>query len=159
MKTRIAALALLASATAMPAMAQQGTELGLLDCIIEGGVGMIVASSRDIACTFTPADSALAPEAYYGVVNRVGLDIGITGEAVMQWLVLAPTSDVYAPGALAGNYVGASAEASAAVGVGANVLVGGSQNTISLQPVSVQAQTGVNVAVGIAEFQLRSAAQ
>ena len=74
----------------------------------------------------------------------------------MQWLVLAPSSHVYAPGALAGDYIGASAEVSAAVGGGANVLVGGSNRSFTLQPVSVQAQTGLNVAVGVAQFQLRS---
>lgn len=142
---------------ALPAFAQEGrVELGLLDCVIEGGVGFIVGSSKDISCSFQPADDRPA-ENYFGVVNKFGLDVGFTGQTVMQWLVLAPTSDPYGPGALAGNYVGASAEATVAVGVGANVLVGGSNQTFTLQPVSVQAQTGLNVAVGVSEFQLRTA--
>jgi hypothetical protein len=74
----------------------------------------------------------------------------------MQWLVLAPTKSGYGPGALAGDYAGASAEASAVVGAGANVLVGGSDRTFTLQPVSVQGQTGVNVAVGVTSFHLES---
>ena len=82
----------------------------------------------------------------------------MTGDSVMQWLVLAPTADAYAPGALAGDYVGASAEASAVVGAGANVLVGGSSETFTLQPVSVQAQTGLNLALGVSSFQLRAVA-
>ena len=70
---------------------------------------------------------------------------------------LAPTANAYALGALAGDYVGASAEATAAVGVGANVLVGGSEQTMTLQPLSVQGQTGLNLALGVSKFQLRSA--
>ena len=141
----------------LPAAAQESrVELGLLDCVIEGGAGFVVGSSKDLNCVLTPADGR-PPENYFGVVNKFGLDVGVTGPAVMQWLVLAPTSDPYGPGALAGNYVGASAEATAAVGVGANVLVGGSDQTFTLQPVSVQAQTGLNVALGVSEFQLRAA--
>ncbi|MEP4561331.1 MAG: DUF992 domain-containing protein, partial [Nitratireductor sp.] len=93
-----------------------------------------------------------------GVIRKFGLAIGVTGQSVMQWVVLAPAADVYEPGALAGDYVGASAEASAGVGAGANVLVGGSGESFSLQPVSVQTQTGVNVAIGVSRFELRSAA-
>ena len=120
--------------------------------------GFIIGSTKDVLCTFTPADSKFAPESYFGVVNKIGLDIGVTGTTLIKWAVLAPTNNIYAPGALAGDYVGAGAEASAAVGAGANLLIGGSQNTFTLQPLSVQAQTGVNLAVGIAEFRLRTAA-
>jgi hypothetical protein len=68
--------------------------------------------------------------------------------------VFAPTRRV-GPGDLAGSYGGASASATAGVGVGANALVGGSNNTIALQPVSVQGQTGLGVAAGIAGMELR----
>jgi hypothetical protein len=134
-----------------------GVELGLLDCRVEGGTGFIIGSTKDVTCTFQPADNSFAPETYFGVIRKIGLDVGTTGTTYMQWAVLAPTANVYAPGALAGDYVGASAEASAAVGVGANLLVGGSNQTFTLQPLSLQAQTGVNVALGITDFQLRSA--
>ncbi|MEO4001669.1 DUF992 domain-containing protein [Mesorhizobium sp. CAU 1732] len=157
MKHRIIlAATLLAAVVTTPVLAQEGTELGVLDCVIEGGTGFIVGSSKDLNCTFTSADSTLAPEAYLGVVNKFGLDIGTTGDQLMQWLVLAPTANAYVPGVLAGDYVGASAEATAGVGVGANVLIGGSDRTISLQPISVQAQTGLNLALGVTEFKLRS---
>ena len=146
------------AAFAVPAFAQQGVELGVLDCAIDGGTGFIVGSQKDLTCTFTPGNGG-APDAYFGSVTKYGLDIGVTGVALMQWLVLAPSADVYAPGSLAGDYVGASAEASAAVGAGANLLVGGSDSTITLQPLSVQAQTGLNIAVGVSQFQLRSTAQ
>lgn len=132
-----------------------GVELGMLECTISGGVGMILGSKKELSCSFRPTDQKFAPETYVGTVTKYGLDIGVTGKAVMQWLVLAPNDDIYAPGALAGNYVGASAEASAAVGAGANFLVGGSGQTFTLQPVSVQAQTGLNLAVGVTEFTLK----
>jgi len=134
-----------------------GIELGVLDCAISGGTGFIFGSSKDLSCTFTPAGTTFAPETYFGVVNKYGLDIGVTDKTIMQWIVLSPMEDIYAPGALAGDYVGASAEITAAVGAGANLLVGGSQHAFTLQPLSVQAQTGVNIAIGVSQFQLRSA--
>lgn len=159
-KTMLAAAAAL---TALPliagsASAQQQTqraEFGMLTCNIEGGVGFIIGSSKDMACTFEPADGRPAQD-FVGVVNKFGLDVGVTGETVMKWLVLAPTGSQLPAAALQGNYVGASAEASAAIGVGANVLLGGDSDAFALQPVSVQGQTGVNVAIGVTDFQIRA---
>lgn len=155
---KLAKVALLVlGACVAPATAQQtGFEVGLLDCQIEGGTGFLIGSTKDLHCTFTPAGGTFAPESYFGVVNKYGLDIGFTGQTVMQWLVLAPSNNIYAPGALAGDYLGASAEISAAVGAGANLLVGGSAQSYTLQPLSVQTQTGVNLALGVSQFQLRS---
>ncbi len=149
------ALAIIATATSAQAQ-QPGIELGVLDCQIEGGVGLILGSSKDMKCSFDPADKTFAPEPYFGAVNKYGLDIGVTEETSMSWLVLAPSSNIYAPGALAGDYVGASAEASAVIGGGANLLVGGTDTNFTLQPLSLQTQTGVNLAVGVTQFQLRS---
>jgi hypothetical protein len=152
---------LMAAATAafltIPAAAQQRTEIGMLDCLIESGAGFVVGSQKDLTCTFTPADKSQPAEAYAGTVDKFGLDVGITGPTLMKWLVVAPTGNPLPAGSLAGDYVGASAEASAAVGGGANVLVGGSNQTIALQPVSVQAQTGLNLAIGVSSFRLRMA--
>lgn len=144
-------------AVPMVAQAQEGVELGVLDCLVEGGAGFVVGSSKDVSCTYDPADDSLPAEQYFGNISKFGLDVGVTGASVMQWLVLAPTADVYAPGALAGDYVGASAQATAGVGVGANLLIGGSNQSFTLQPLSVQAQTGLNLAVGVSRFELRSA--
>ncbi len=147
------------STFAVTAEAQQnGIELGLLDCIVEGGTGFIIGSTKDVKCTYSPADQAFAPEAYFGVIDKFGLDIGTTGQSVIQWAVLAPSADIYAPGSLAGDYIGASAEATAVVGAGANLLIGGSSKSFTLQPLSVQAQTGINLALGVTQFQLRSSA-
>ena len=157
MKSRAMAAIFLAALMVPPATAQKaGFELGLLDCAIEGGTGFIFGSSKDLSCTFSPADQSLAPEAYFGVVNKFGIDIGFTSGSIMRWIVLAPNANIYAPGALAGDYVGASAEVTAAFGAGANLLVGGSGQTFTLQPLSVQTQTGLNIALGVSQFQLRS---
>lgn len=132
-------------------------EAGVLDCAVEGGSGFVFGSTKQLSCTFTPADGSHEPEPYFGIIQKYGLDIGTTTGGVLSWAVLAPTADALAPGALAGDYRGVSAEATVGAGVGTNVLVGGSTRTIALQPVSVTAQTGLNLAVSISEIQLRTA--
>lgn len=150
----VAALAATATATA-PAHAQNSrVEAGMLTCDVSGGIGLILGSSKATECTFESSDGSIT-EIYTGRVTRFGLDIGVTGGARMVWVVLAP-STALEPGTLAGTYAGVSADASVGVGGGANVLVGGSGDTISLQPVSVQAQTGINVAAGISGMSLES---
>jgi len=156
MKTFVATLAVALFAAAPSALAKEGVEIGVLDCIVEGGTGFLFGSTKDVKCTYRPAGGEFAPENYFGVIQKYGIDIGFTGDAIMQWLVVAPNADVYVPGALSGDYVGASAEITAAIGAGANILVGGSSQSFTLQPVSVQAQTGLNLALGVASFQLRS---
>jgi uncharacterized protein DUF992 len=146
-----------ALSVASPALAVQDVDtvkLGALNCVVEGGAGYIFGSSKDLACTYTPADSSQPEETYVGTINKYGLDIGVTGKALMSWAVVAPADSAYAAGQLSGDYVGASASASFAAGLGANVLVGNSDSSVALQPVSVQAQEGVNVAAGIAELTL-----
>jgi hypothetical protein len=86
------------------------------------------------------------------VINKLGVDLGGTRGGVMVWAVYAPTTR--AAGFLAGTYAGASAEVTVGGGIGANILVGGSNRTVQLQPLSVQEQIGINVAAGIAEIEL-----
>jgi hypothetical protein len=108
-----------------------------------------------MACQFTP-DGPFPQEGYLGVIDTVGLDIGITGGGAMAWAVFAPTQGP-AHGGLAGRYVGATGEIGLGVGVGANVLLGGSDRTVALQPLSVEGQVGVNLAVGLSSLELRPA--
>ena len=129
----------------------QGVTAGVLTCNVASGFGFIFGSSRSINCTYSPAGGA--PQHYVGNINQFGVDIGYTQGGVLIWTVLAPTT-APPPGALAGTFVGATASATVGVGVGANVLVGGSGNTISLQPLSIQGQTGLNVAAGVASLTL-----
>ena len=99
--------------------------------------------------------AGLADQSYVGTISKFGLDVGATSSGQMVWAVFAGGSPT--PGALAGNYVGATAEATVAVGLGANALVGGSNRTIALQPLSVTGQTGLNLAAGVASLDLRPA--
>jgi hypothetical protein len=149
------AAAVLATAVSFPASAQENrSKVGTLTCDISAGIGVIIGSKKDVTCMFTP--SAPGPrEVYVGSITKFGLDLGATSGGEMVWSVLAPSDRKF--GALAGNYVGATAEATVGAGVGANALVGGSNRTITLQPVSVQAQTGLNVAAGVAGLTLRPA--
>lgn len=154
----VGAVALTAMTTApVAAQSQKWVQVGLLECTAEGGMGLILASQKSVACMYQPSNKALPKDAYVGTVTRYGVDIGATGRTLMQWFVLAPTTARYASGALAGDYVGAGAEATAVVGAGANVLLGGNNKTYSLQPVSIQQQSGVNVAAGVTSFKLQHA--
>jgi hypothetical protein len=135
-----------------PARAQGSARVGTLNCSVASGWGFVFGSSRALHCTFAPTSGP--PELYAGSIQRFGVDIGYTRGGVIVWAVLAPTSNL-APGALAGNFVGATGSATVGVGVGANVLVGGSNRTISLQPVSIEGSTGLNVAAGIGAISLR----
>jgi hypothetical protein len=145
------AVALPTSATAQVA---NHTKVGTLTCDISAGVGVIIASKKNVTCMFTPAQPG-PREVYVGGITKFGVDLGATTGGEMLWTVYAPSNRRF--GALAGHYVGATAEATVGAGVAANVLVGGSNRTITLQPVSVQAQTGLNVAAGVAGLELRPA--
>ena len=140
--------------SSMSALAQSGANVGVLSCTVEGGIGLILGSSKEMECNFDPIDGS-EPQHYSGSVGKLGLDIGITNESYISWQVIA--SGNLTPGSLEGNYVGASAQATAGVGLGANLLVGGSDKSITLQPLSVQGQTGLNIAVGIGTMKLNYA--
>jgi hypothetical protein len=149
------AVALVAAlAAASPASARSGVRIGSLNCTVAGSVGLILGSSTRMNCRFRSASGGRV-ERYTGSITRVGLDIGFTSKSYMTWAVFAP-GRVNA-GALAGRYGGVSAQATVGVGLGANVLVGGFKKTIALQPLSIQGQTGLNVAAGIAGLRLRYA--
>ena len=79
----------------------------------------------------------------------------MTAGGVLAWAVFAPTQGI-AAGALAGEYVGASGDIGLGLGVGANVLVGGSGRTIALQPLSVEGSVAVNVVLGVSMLKLRA---
>jgi hypothetical protein len=128
------------------------TQVGMLSCTMSPSIGFLIASHTSLACRFTP-NAPLPPEAYTGSINTVGLDIGVSGGGALGWAVFAPTKGP-PPGALAGTYVGATGEIGVGVGVGANVLIGGSNRTIALQPLSVEGQVAVNLALGVSGLTL-----
>ena len=152
--TGLAAAGLAAGALALgsPAAAKEGgVKLGILQCNEAGGWGFVFGSSRRLNCTFSPTRARV--ERYVGEINKFGVDIGYQRSGVLVWAVLAPTDNI-APGALAGKYGGVTAGASVAIGASANGLIGGLGRSFTLQPVSVEGTTGLNVAAGIAGMNL-----
>ena len=150
---KIISVALFALAALAPAAeANTGIKIGVLSCGIGGGIGYIIGSSKPIDCVFQPSSGADV-EHYSGTIGKLGIDIGITNQSVVAWAVFAPGKTKR--GALKGYYGGASAEATVIAGLGANVLIGGFEKGINLQPLSVQAQTGLNIAAGIAGLRLQ----
>ncbi|HUA52234.1 MAG TPA: DUF992 domain-containing protein [Candidatus Sulfotelmatobacter sp.] len=153
MKRFIPAIVAAAAFCAVPAMADApGVKVGVLSCNVDSGWGFVFGSSRDLKCTYTPTGGK--PEHYAGNVSKFGVDIGYSGGNVIVWAVFSPTTNL-APGALSGEYAGATGGAAVVGGVGANVLVGGSNKSLSLQPVSIEGYSGLNVAGGIAVISLQ----
>jgi len=136
------------------ANAQSQLQVGVLTC--EGGpnVSFVVGSSAEMHCVFESATRR--PEPYIARINRIGLDLGFTQQTGLAWAVYAPTNQI-GRGDLAGHFGGVGANASVGIGLGGNLLVGGSNNAFSLQPLSLQGQTGLNVTAGIADVDLRPA--
>lgn len=130
----------------------QKAQVGVLECKGGPSIGFIVGAVTNLACVLringTPADY------YVATIQKVGLDIGITESTALAWAVFAPVAQP-GRGDIAGSYVGVDAMAAALVGVGGNVLLGGSNNSIALQPISIQAETGVVIAAGFERMDLQ----
>jgi hypothetical protein len=147
-------LVALAVVCVSPAAAQapQGTSVGVLTCKMAPSIGLIFGSRQRMACRFVP-NGPYPPEAYVGVMNTIGLDVGITAGGAMAWGVFAPTAGPMR-GGLAGTYVGASGAIGVGVGVGANLLFGGTGRSIALQPLSVEGSVGINLSLGVSGLTL-----
>jgi hypothetical protein len=129
------------------------TQTGMLSCKLNPSIGFIIVGHQSMECRFVPSMPG-PPQFYEGALNTVGIDIGVVGGGALAWGVLAPTAGVPG-GALAGTYVGASGDVALGVGVGANVLVGGSNRSFALQPLSVEGSVALNVTLGLSALQLR----
>jgi Protein of unknown function (DUF992) len=134
------------------ASAQQRVQVGVLECRGGSSVGFIVGSVTNLGCVLRV--EGMPEDRYVATIRKVGLDLGITQESALAWGVFAPVARL-GPGDLSGSYAGAQGSASVGVGVGGNVLIGGSNNSIALQPLSVQGQVGLNVAAGLESLELR----
>jgi len=145
----VTGLALASTANAAPA----GVRVGDLTCNVASGWGFIFGSSKDLHCTYRGNGHR---EHYTGSISKFGVDIGYTEGGVLIWGVFAPSSDVRR-GALAGSYVGGSAQATVGIGAGANALIGGFNKSITLQPLSLEGSKGLNVAAGIGSINLTPA--
>ena len=151
MKSLFAAAALSGLLATAGHAAPTGIKVGVLDCAVAPGVGLILGSSKAVRCSFNGGNGT---EHYEGSIGKLGVDIGFTSSEHLVWGVFAPGQ--LHRGALEGRYVGASAQATVIAGLGANVLVGGWSDSVNLQPVSVQGQTGLNLAAGLASLELHS---
>ena len=145
------ALAFAGSADAAP----HGVKVGTLTCNVASGWGFVFGSSKDLHCTFR-GNRTGGGEHYTGSISKFGVDIGYTEGGVLVWGVFAPSSDIRS-GALEGDYAGATASATVGVGLGANVLIGGLDKSIALQPLSVEGNKGLNVAAGVGAISLQAA--
>ena len=143
-------LGALTSAGAQQSVAR--VQVGVLECRGGTSVGFIVGSVTHLGCVLRI--EGMPEDRYIATIQKVGLDLGITQETALAWGVYAPVAQL-GPGDLSGNYAGAQGSASLGVGAGGNVLVGGSNNSIALQPLSVQGQVGLNVAAGLESLELR----
>jgi len=152
MLTVIAGAAAAMFASAPQAAAASWVKIGVLQCEIESGTGMVVTSTKNMDCMFESSDGA-GREAYSGTMSRVGIDIGKTDQGRLAWAVFAASSGD-PDGRLEGRYGGVSAEATVGVGLGANALIGGFDRSIGLQPISLQSQQGLDIAFGIASLEL-----
>ena len=126
----------------------------MLSCKLNPSIGFIIFGHQSMECRFTQNDR-FPPQAYEGALNTVGIDLGVSAGGVLGWAVLAPTAGP-PPGALAGEYVGATGEIGLGLGAGVNVLMGGSGRSFALQPVSLQGSVAVNVTLGLSGLQLRA---
>ena len=154
--TIIAAAAVLAATLASTNVAHADdytTKTGVLTCQVARGFGYIIGSSRTINCEYSPFGGHR--ERYSGTVSKIGLDIGYLAPIVIVWAVIAPAS-IPSTGALAGNYFGATAQASLLIGGGVNVLAGGFQKSVALQPISFEGDMGLYVGLGVASMSLNA---
>jgi hypothetical protein len=153
-RSRLAAALVALLASASVAVAQgRSIAAGVLECRAGASTSFIIGSIRDFDCLFTPISGPL--QRYGATIQRLGVDLGWSGGAVMVWNVFAPT-DVVGPGSLSGTYGGISAGAAIGVGLGANALAGGLDNSFALQPLSFEGQTGLNAFAGISSLELRA---
>jgi hypothetical protein len=127
-------------------------KVGVLECRGGASIGFVVGSVTHLGCVLRA--EGVPEDRYIATIRKVGLDLGITQETALAWGVYAPVAQL-GPGDLAGDYAGAQGSATLGVGFGGNVLIGGSNNSIALQPLSVQGQVGLSIAAGLQSLELR----
>ncbi|MGJ8573066.1 MAG: DUF992 domain-containing protein [Hoeflea sp.] len=156
-RIRPLAASVFAVATIMPLVAKaapSGDKLGVLECTVDGGIGLLIGSSKKVNCSFAQSNGDV--DSYTGSISKLGLDVGITGKSFIKWVVFTPVGAELDDHPLAGKYAGVSTGISLGIGLGANALVGGNDKQIGLQPVSIEGQTGLNVALAISTLTLEA---
>ena len=128
-----------------------GVKVGLITCEQTDRTNLVIWSEASFLCTYQPVKGN--QEIYTGKIEKIGLDLTVNKIETLGWTVIAPSDDV-ADGALAGTYVGAGADVAVGAGAGVHGLIGGSKETINLQPVALSGETGFGLAAGIERFKL-----
>lgn len=140
--------------TSIPGSSDGRIEAGYLNCEYTGGSSIIVKSERSFDCTFLSAEGDRPVEKYTATIESYGVDLMVTDAKTLRWAVLAPATMNSNIGSLEGNYGGASADAALGYGIGADLLVGGLEESVALQPVAVSTGTGLGAAVGYEQVTL-----
>ncbi len=161
MKRAILTSALVAFAASAPAFADVNpnegegrVEIGYLTCDMTDSSNAIVVSEQKFSCIFSDVDGTDTSEKYTLEITKYGVDLSIGDEESLRWAVLA-SSDYEGHGALEGRYAGISADAAVGYSLGAKALVGGGNESIALQPVSVSTGEGLGAALGVESATLR----
>lgn len=145
----LAAAAILLAAT-IPAWSVNA-QVGILQCDTSIGIGEILARKQTMTCVFTRSDGTV--ENYTGTIHQYGIELGELKEAHLVWAVVSG-SLAEENGLLSGKYDGVHAEVAAGFGLGADILVGGTEKAFALQPLAVEGQTGINIAAGVEQVEL-----
>jgi hypothetical protein len=130
----------------------QRVQVGTLECRGGASIGFIVGSVTNLGCVLRI--NGMPEDHYVATIRKIGVDIGITEQTRLAWSVYAPTARL-GPGDIAGSYAGVDGSATVGLGLGANVLVGGSNKSVALQPLSVEGNVGLSVAAGLEGLELR----
>jgi hypothetical protein len=148
---RVAPIAGAALALSLAGPALANTQLGMLKCDTSIGIGEILVRKQTMTCVFTHSDGKT--ENYTGKVHQFGIEIGEVKEGHLAWAVFA-ASPATGTGLLAGKYGGVDASVAAGIGLGADVLVGGTGEALSLQPLAVEGEPGIGIAAGVEQIEL-----
>ena len=130
------------------------TQVGMLKCDTSIGIGEILVRKQTMTCVFTHTNGKT--ENYTGKIHQYGVEIGMVKEGHLAWAVFA-VSPASGTGLLAGKYGGVDASAAAGIGLGADVLVGGTGEAFSLQPLAVEGEPGIGIAAGVEQVELIAA--
>ena len=151
MSTKMKALFFTAAfAALLPAIpASADIRTGKLICTVAAGTGYVVISEKALTCRYDSVDGR--HEYYVGSINKYGIDLGYTIGGTLIWAVFEPAIRT---GGLTGVYSGGTSEFTLGVGIGASALIGGGDGGVTLQPVSINAQAGLNVAAAVAGMSL-----
>ncbi|MGR3503422.1 DUF992 domain-containing protein [Pseudaestuariivita sp.] len=130
----------------------EAVRLGKLECTVAGGFGLLLGSSKKADCRFIAEDGT---ERFYdGKLKKLGVDVGISDESFMSWVVYSPKDSAVSDDPITGEFVGFSADAALGIGLGANALIGSTQKNVGLQPLRIEGKKGLNLAVGMTSLEL-----